>query len=166
RFTVCAPFDCFTRMGQRDGSPRLVSTAFNRGLTNADVVTGTGIGGLGILMGGNSIVSKAVGAVSDQASPRLDRIDVTDENGVCIGWVDPRSGARNLVAAERAVEFDEMVDFWLVTAGLTEFADPTAASAVPNGWQPSAAHPIQLTEVRFPDPEVVRSLLIPLLRLR
>ncbi len=51
-------------------------------------------------------------------SAAADRIDVLDEAGRSIGWVDPRSGARNLLDPAQAKEFGEMVDFWMTTAGV------------------------------------------------
>lgn len=85
-------------------------------------------------------------------SAAADRIDILDEGGRSIGWVDPRSGARNLTDPSHAREFDEMVDFWMATAG-------------DDGPQPSPEAPegrMTVNEVRFPDPPVIRSLLIPL----
>lgn len=81
-----------------------------------------------------------------------DRIDVLDHHGRAIGWVDPRSGARNLIDEDHAAEFDEMVDFWLATTGIRS---PQRGSAVPAGH-------MTVHEVRFPDRPVLRSLLIPL----
>jgi hypothetical protein len=81
-----------------------------------------------------------------------DRIDILDEGGRSIGWVDPRTGVRNLTDPRHAREFDEMVDFWLATAGVGEGqSEPTADT---DHWS--------VNEVRFPDPPVIRSLLIPL----
>jgi hypothetical protein len=80
-----------------------------------------------------------------------DRIDILDESGQSIGWVDPRSGARNLTDPLHAREFEEMVDFWLSAAGVEDvgtFEAPTSK--------------MRVNEVRFPDPPVVRSLVIPL----
>ncbi len=51
-------------------------------------------------------------------SAAADRIDVLDEAGRSIGWVDPRSGARNPLDPAQAKEFGEMVDFWMTTAGV------------------------------------------------
>ena len=80
-----------------------------------------------------------------------DRIDILDESGRSIGWVDPRSGARNLTDPIHAREFDEMVDFWLSAAGVENIGtvDPPNSN-------------MQVSEVRFPDPPVIRSLVIPL----
>jgi hypothetical protein len=90
-----------------------------------------------------------------------DRIDVMDEHGVRIGWVDPRTGVRNLLAPDRAADFDEMIDFWLAAAGLSDEELPTASIDVPD-----SPISMRVSEVRYPDPEVVRSLVIPLLHLR
>lgn len=85
-------------------------------------------------------------------SAAADRIDILDEAGRSIGWVDPRSGARNLSDPDHAKEFAEMVDFWLTTAGVDGPDDGTGAPT--DRWS--------VAEVRFPDPPVTRSLLIPL----
>lgn len=84
--------------------------------------------------------------------PAADRIEVRDEHGRAIGWVDPRSGTRNLLDQAHAADFDEMVDFWLTTSGV---ASPRASADAP-------AAGMTVQEVRFPDPPVTRSLLIPL----
>jgi hypothetical protein len=81
-----------------------------------------------------------------------DRIDILDEAGRSIGWVDPRSGARNLIDPSHAREFDEMVDFWMSTAGVDG----------PHDGNGAPTDRMSITEIRFPDPPVVRSLLIPL----
>lgn len=81
-----------------------------------------------------------------------DRIDILDEAGRSIGWVDPRSGARNLIDPVHAKEFAEMVDFWMSTAGMDGPDDDGAAPT----------DRMSVSEVRFPDPLVIRSLLIPL----
>jgi hypothetical protein len=85
-------------------------------------------------------------------SAAADRIDILDEAGRSIGWVDPRSGARNLIDPNQAREFDEMVDFWMSTAGVD---GPDDESSAPTDR-------MSVTEIRFPDPPVIRSLLIPL----
>lgn len=84
--------------------------------------------------------------------PVADRIDVLDERGRAIGWVDPRSGVRNLIDEDHAAAFDEMVDFWLSTSGV---ASPDSATDTPTGH-------MTVQEIRYPDPPVIRSLLIPL----
>ncbi len=81
-----------------------------------------------------------------------DRIDILNEDGRSIGWVDPRSGARNLIDPDHAKEFDEMVDFWMTAAGVD---GPDEAADAPT-------HRMSVAEIRFPDPPVIRSLLIPL----
>ena len=81
-----------------------------------------------------------------------DRIDILDEGGRSIGWVDPRTGVRNLTDPEHAREFDEMVDFWMSTAGVDE----------PNPQPTRATEHMSVNEIRFPDPPVIRSLLVPL----
>lgn len=85
-------------------------------------------------------------------SAAADRIDVLDRSGRSIGWVDPRSGARNLTDPAAAQDFAEMVDFWLTAAGVDE---PTETPNAPTDR-------MTINEVRFPDPPVIRSLLIPL----
>lgn len=85
-------------------------------------------------------------------SAAADRIDILDDAGRSIGWVDPRSGARNLLDPTHAREFDEMVDFWMSTAGVD---GPDDGSRAPTDR-------MSVTEIRFPDPPVIRSLLIPL----
>jgi hypothetical protein len=92
--------------------------------------------------------------------PGSDRIDVLDESGVLIGWVDPATGLRNLLAADRAADFDEMIDFWLAAAGLSDRQDADSPASPAEG--PAR---MQVSEIRYPDPEVVRSLVIPLLPL-
>jgi hypothetical protein len=81
-----------------------------------------------------------------------DRIDILDERGRSIGWVDPRTGVRNLTDPRHAREFDEMVNFWMVTAGVDEPESPPT---------PATGH-MSVKEIRFPDPPVIRSLVIPL----
>lgn len=88
--------------------------------------------------------------------PVADRIDVLDDRGRAIGWVDPRSGVRNLIDEDQATAFDEMVDFWLSTSGVES---PHSGTGTPTGH-------MTVQEVRFPDPPVIRSLLIPLRPLR
>ena len=70
--------------------------------------------------------------------------------------MDPRTGVRNLLAPGRRAEFDQMIDYWLAAAGLSapDDSDPTPVE-----------RPMHIREVRYPDAEVVRSLLIPLRRL-
>ena len=68
-------------------------------------------------------------------SAAADRIDILDEAGRSIGWVDPRSGARNLSDPGHAKEFDEMVDFWMTTAGVD---GPDEASTRPH--RPDVGH--------------------------
>jgi hypothetical protein len=104
-----------------------------------------------------------------------DRIDVTDAAGVRIGWVDPRTGVRNLLAPGRREEFDQMIDYWLTAAGLNaphtpdEIQADTAIDGAPIGNAPNVptkSDPaMHIREVRYPDAEVIRSLLIPLRRL-
>lgn len=86
-----------------------------------------------------------------------DRIDVMDEAGIRIGSIDPRTGARNLLLPERAAEFDEMVEYWLSAAGLSSPAE---------GDKPVETRSLlKVNEVRYPDADVIRSLLIPLILL-
>lgn len=86
----------------------------------------------------------------------VDRIDVIDKDGVRIGWVDPLTGTRTLLSPDRAGDFDEMVDFWLSAAGLHDDAEGSA---------PSECSPLmKVTEIRYPDAHIVRSLIIPMLR--
>ena len=122
-----------------------------------------------------------------------DRIDVSDANGNRIGWVNPQTGVRNLLVPELKAEFDQMIDYWLAAAGLTDPRATTNAATTPaehqvdeatqslpiaplpalgTQGQPNSPPPplesspdMSVTEVRFPDAEVVRSLVIPLLRL-
>jgi hypothetical protein len=111
--------------------------------------------------------SALIGAHHDYVPPGPDRIDVTDEQGRRIGWVDPRTGVRNLLVSDRAAEFEEMVDFWLVAAGLSEAADEAATElGTSKPGTSMGSHRMHVSEVRYPDPEVVRSLLIPLFHLR
>lgn len=101
-----------------------------------------------------------------------DRIDVTDSEGVRIGWVDPRTGVRNLLAPGRRAEFDQMIDYWLSAAGLSapDSLDESEADAAAGGTareRPAtnvsdSNQAMHIREVRYPDAEVVRSLLIPL----
>ncbi len=85
-------------------------------------------------------------------SAAADRIDILDELGRSIGWVDPLTGIRNLTDPVHAREFDEMVDFWMTTAGVEE----------PDSEPTSAAGHMSVSEVRYPDPPVIRTLVIPL----
>lgn len=85
-------------------------------------------------------------------SAAADRIDILDEAGRSIGWVDPRSGARNLIDPGLAKEFGEMVDFWMTAAGVDG----------PDGEGGAPTDRMSVSEVRFPDPPVIRSLLMPL----
>ena len=85
-------------------------------------------------------------------SAAADRIDILDESGRSIGWVDPRTGVRNLIDPVHARDFDQMVDFWMTTAGVDDpDSDPTAPT-----------ERMTVSEVRYPDPPVIRSLVIPL----
>jgi hypothetical protein len=98
-----------------------------------------------------------------------DRIDVTDHEGRTIGWVDLASGDRHLLDPAHATDFDDLVDYWLDAAGLAVAAqgtDPTVAGGRGTGRPATPPnHPsrrFRVTEVRFPDPEVVRTLVAPL----
>lgn len=84
-------------------------------------------------------------------SAAADRIDILDDRGRSIGWVDPRTGIRNLTDPDHAREFDEMVDFWMTTAGVEE----------PESEPSAVTERMSVSEVRYPDPPVIRSLLIP-----
>jgi len=53
------------------------------------------------------------------------RIDVTDDEGNRLGYLDAATGARTLLAPESRDVFDEVVDFWLTAAGLAP-AEPVA----------------------------------------
>lgn len=86
-----------------------------------------------------------------------DRIDVMDESGVRIGSIDPRTGARNLLLPDRADEFEEMVGYWLRAAGLS---NPT-----PDEVPAETDSRLKVNEVRYPDADVFRSLVIPLVQL-
>lgn len=94
------------------------------------------------------------------AEGATDRINVFDEVGSTIGWVDPLSGERTLLVPGRRADFEETVDFWLSAAGL-------AGGSASCGEYSSVAkrRRTSVTEVRYPDPDVVRSLLIPLVPL-
>jgi hypothetical protein len=85
-------------------------------------------------------------------SAAADRIDIVDESGRSIGWVDPTTGIRNLLDPQQQREFNEMVDFWMTTAGVN---DPDSTPSAPT-------ERMSVTEVRYPDPPVIRSLLMPL----
>lgn len=85
-----------------------------------------------------------------------DRIDVTDDEGRVLGYLDPATGVRTLIAPGCRDVFDDVVDFWLTAAGL---AADGAAGPEPVA-QPSRT---RVTETRFPDSRVVRTLVIPLL---
>lgn len=78
------------------------------------------------------------------------RIDVTDDEGRRLGWLDAVSGARTLLVPESRDVFDEVVDFWLSAAGLA----PTDAPAAP---------PTGSRGRRRMDAPTVRTLVIPLL---
>jgi len=94
------------------------------------------------------------------AEAASDRINVLDEAGSTIGWVDPHSGARTLLVPGRGDDFDETVDSWLRAAGLTWDVNEGASAG-----GTSSRHGMSVVEVRYPDPEVVRSLLIPMVHL-
>lgn len=85
-------------------------------------------------------------------SAAVDRIDILDESGRSIGWVDPATGIRNLLDPGHKREFNEMVDFWMTTAGVEE----------PESAPTTLTERMSVSEVRFPDPPVIRSLLVPL----
>lgn len=99
-------------------------------------------------------------ARADQPSDIGDRIDVTDDRGQRLGWVDPLSGERTLLVAECRDVFDEVVDFWLTAAGLDPGHSPKCDEP-PDLPVPQSMH---VTEVRFPDPPTVRTLVVPLVR--
>ena len=87
-----------------------------------------------------------------------DRIDVTDDDGRRLGWVDPGSGARTVLVPDRRDVFDDVVDFWLTAAGLSP-QDDGAPEAPALPAPPTRVH---VTETRFPDAHLVRTLMIPL----
>lgn len=102
-----------------------------------------------------------------------DRIDVTDEDGICIGWVDTSTGDRHLLVADRAHDFDDMIEFWLTAAGLSDGPGgvspgrplaPVDGAPEKNAGE-SGLRTMRVSEVRYPDPEVVRSLVVPLVHL-
>jgi len=102
-------------------------------------------------------VGAPTNAALDPGPFGTDRIDVMDETGVRIGSIDPRTGARNLLLPERADEFEEMVGYWLRAAGLS--------SPSINEAPAETKSLLKVNEVRYPDADVIRSLLIPLVRL-
>jgi hypothetical protein len=85
-----------------------------------------------------------------------DRIDVTDGTGQRLGWVDPHSGARQLLVPDCRDVFDDVVDFWLTAAGLAPDAGEDASPT------PAPPEQMRVTETRFGDSQTVRTLVIPL----
>jgi hypothetical protein len=83
------------------------------------------------------------------------RLVVTDADDVVVGWVELASGHRHVGDPARAEEFEDAVDLWLELVGGA--AKPPA--------RPAPRHQLRVTETRFPDPPVRRSLVIPLLHL-
>lgn len=102
-------------------------------------------------------MAAATSAAWQDNAAHIDRIDVIGEDGVRIGWLDPHTGVRTLLFPGRSADFDEMVEFWLNAAGLH---DQDQQGGVP-GQHP----PLGVNEIRYPDADVVRSLLIPVLQL-
>lgn len=85
------------------------------------------------------------------------RLVVSDADDVVVGWVELASGRRHVSDPARAAAFHEAVDLWL------ELVDPTPGRS---GGRPNATGtgPLRLTETRFPDPPVRRTLVVPLRR--
>ena len=131
-------FASVTRMAQLNVGESGKRDAFNPTAVPADESVGSVTGERWVGMSSNALVGVAAGA-----GPTEDRIDVTDDQGRRIGWVDPRTGARTLLAADRAAEFDEMVDFWL-------FAAPThqGHTAMDSGWSLKPEHRFACTSQR------------------
>ncbi|HVQ89286.1 MAG TPA: hypothetical protein VMT88_14005 [Actinomycetes bacterium] len=147
-------------MAQPNGGESGKQDSFNPIAIHADESVGSVTGERWVGMSSGALVGVAAGA-----GPTEDRIDVTDDQGRRIGWVDPRTGARTLLEADRAAEFDEMVDFWLFAAGLSD-TPGVESDGLRKESEAGAPLRMHITEVRYPDPEVVRSLMIPLFHLR
>jgi hypothetical protein len=85
-----------------------------------------------------------------------ERLLVNDADGVLVGWVDLATGRRVVTRPERASAFEDVIDSWFDLVGDTT-NDPSPRTP--------AAQDLRVTEVRFPDAPLVRSLVAPLIRL-
>ena len=85
-----------------------------------------------------------------------ERLLVNDADGALVGWVDLATGRRVVTSPDRASAFEDVIDSWFDLVGDTS-SDPSP--------RPAAAQDLRVTEVRFPDAPLVRSLIAPLVRL-
>jgi hypothetical protein len=92
------------------------------------------------------------------------RLVVTDAQDVVVGWVELGSGRRHVSDPRRSTEFHDAVDLWL------ELVDCSPSNGTPVGTAGAAGTAtrgrghLRLTETRFPDPPVRRTLVVPLRR--
>ncbi|MFZ0325621.1 MAG: hypothetical protein WAN48_15995 [Actinomycetes bacterium] len=89
-----------------------------------------------------------------------ERLLVNDPDGALVGWVELATGRRVVTSPERAQAFADVVDSWFDLVGDTtgEQLDDRAPEVV-------AAPPLKVTEIRYPDAPLVRSLVAPLIRI-
>jgi len=85
-----------------------------------------------------------------------ERLLVNDSDGALVGWVELATGRRVLERPDRAQAFDDVIDSWFDLVGDTSDGDRPLLR--------SAEH-LRVTEVRYPDAPLVRSLVAPLIRL-
>jgi NADPH-dependent glutamate synthase beta subunit-like oxidoreductase len=81
------------------------------------------------------------------------RLVVSDDEGVVVGWVELTTGQREVRDVVRGAEFHDAVDLWLELVG----------TVGENAGADAHGHPLQVTETRFPDASMRRTLVIPLL---
>lgn len=84
-----------------------------------------------------------------------ERLVVSDDADVVVGWVDLGTGARTVFDHDRAAAFHAAVDDWtqLVQAAHDPAADP-----------PTTGRRLCLVETRYPDRPLRRFLVAPLVR--
>jgi hypothetical protein len=99
-------------------------------------------------------------ALAFEPSRYGDRLDVADGRGRPIGWVDLGTGHRVVLEAAQGAAFDAAVDLWFDAVG--DNATAQGRGSTPAG-RPGSNSALQVTETRFVDPEVVRTLVMPLI---
>jgi hypothetical protein len=105
-------------------------------------------------------------ALAHEPGPEGDRLDVADHDGRPVGWVDLGSGRRVVFQASQGAAFDAAVDLWFDAVGDNATSQWRGATPVRPGSHQPLTDPLQVTETRFVDPEVVRTLVMPLLPIR
>jgi len=98
-------------------------------------------------------------ALAHEPGPFGDRLDVADHDGRPVGWVDLGSGRRVVFQASQGAAFDAAVDLWFDAVGDNATSQWRGSTPV----RPGSNQPLRVTETRFVDPEVVRTLVMPLL---